>query len=232
MTLKNTSSHSRCTCGTILCGVLSLALVLLVALGVTSLALYFVYKPQVPEYAIEEVVVSRLTVEQLTDANSTARAPVDVTAASLIRGLANATSAMNGRLGLNADVNFTIVAHNPNRVGLEYKYLNISIAYSGVAIGNSSIPPFSQPPQSNTSVPASLKVRGFPLGGEAGAIMLADIRGGTVPLQLTIAIGARLNILGVASPFTKVALLCNVTANPLTRTVSQTVCNLQEVGFT
>ncbi|CAI5949900.1 unnamed protein product [Closterium sp. NIES-64] len=243
-----------CTLGPIVWGLLSLLFLLLIALGITALVLYFVYKPQ-------NVTVNRLNVTRLTSFpfNETAYAALATLSAadraaalgvpgnysakstdpsspsaspllaSPLDALGNAT--VPPRLGLNADVGFTLETRNPNKVAIDYKYVNVSIIYRGVTVGNSSIPPFTQQAQTNTSVPAELLVLDFPLDIVTGPVMLADLNAGNVPLQLLLQLGARINILGVASPFALVGLLCDVTADPITRTVKSTSCSLQNVGF-
>ncbi|CAI5506661.1 unnamed protein product [Closterium sp. Naga37s-1] len=250
-----------CTLGPIVWGLISLIFLLLVALGITALVLYFVYKPQLPECDVQNVTVNRLNVTRLTSfpfnetayaalatmsaadraaalgipgnysANSTDPSSLSASPllASPLDALGNAT--VPPRLGLNADVGFTLETRNPNKVAIDYKYVNVSIIYRGVTVGNTSIPPFTQQAQTNTSVPAELLVLDFPLDIVTGPVMLADLNAGNVPLQLLLQLGARINILGVASPFALVGLLCDVTADPITRTVKSTSCSLQNVGF-
>ncbi|CAI5977209.1 unnamed protein product [Closterium sp. NIES-65] len=234
-----------CTLGPIVWGLLSLLFLLLIALGITALVLYFVYKPQLPECDVQNVTVNRLNVTRLTSFpfNETAYAALATLSAadraaalgvpgnysakstdpsspsaspllaSPLDALGNAT--VPPRLGLNADVGFTLETRNPNKVAIDYKYVNVSIIYRGVTVGNSSIPPFTQQAQTNTSVPAELLVLDFPLDIVTGPVMLADLNAGNVPLQLLLQLGARINILGVASPFALVSphalsLPCNL----------------------
>eukprot|EP00475_Leptophrys_vorax_P010684 TRINITY_DN17273_c0_g1_i1.p1 TRINITY_DN17273_c0_g1~~TRINITY_DN17273_c0_g1_i1.p1 ORF type:complete len:234 (-),score=14.69 TRINITY_DN17273_c0_g1_i1:796-1497(-) len=232
--MEGKSSSGGCTCGTILCALLSFACILLLAIGVVAVVLYFVYKPQVPEYDIQHVSVSRLSLSQHPGAGSNVSSPVNITAATLISGIATGkgiNSSISQDLGLNAVVNFTIEAHNPNKVALEYKYLNISVLYKGISVGNSSVPSFTQEPQSNTSVPATLSVQDFPLDVATGPTMLADIKSGNIVLQLEIYIGARMSILGVASPFAKVSLSCDVDVDPLKQLVKDTKCSVSDLGL-
>ncbi|CAI7780915.1 unnamed protein product, partial [Closterium sp. NIES-53] len=135
-----------------------------------------------------------------TDPSSSSANPL---LASPLDALGNAT--VPPRLGLNADVGFTLETRNPNKVAIDYKYVNVSIIYRGVTVGNTSIPPFTQQAQTNTSVPAELLVLDFPLDIVTGPVMLADLNAGNVPLQLLLQLGARINILGVASPFALVS---------------------------
>ncbi|GJP33465.1 hypothetical protein CLOM_g18002 [Closterium sp. NIES-68] len=251
MLLRATKTVVCCTLGPIVWGLLSLLFLLLVALGVTALVLYFVYKPQLPECDVQSVTVTRLNVTRLTsypfnETTYAALAAMDTASRAAALGVNNGSTALTDpassldalgnatvppRLGLNADVGFTLESRNPNKVAIDYKYVNASIIYRGVTVGNTSIPPFTQQAQTNTSVPAQLIVIDFPLDIVTGPVMLADLNAGSVPLQLLLQLGARINILGVASPFALVGLLCDVTVDPITRTVKETHCSLQNVGF-
>ncbi|CAK9201769.1 unnamed protein product [Sphagnum jensenii] len=198
------SGTHRC-CGTgrgvggVCCCILSSLCAFLVAsiviLGITALILWLVLRPQAPHYSLQQIQFQKFSVDADQQGS-------------------NQQQAMSV---LNADIQLTIEANNPNKhIGILYDSITTSASYDGNEVGNVVIPPFYQGHHNITDVKSQLKIVNYPLTQTVASSLRTDIANNSVPFRVRTSVKARVKIGSYKSFAFWVHVTCNLSFSPPT----------------
>jgi hypothetical protein len=201
---RSGSGTHRC-CGTgrgvggVCCCILSSLCAFLVAsiviLGITALILWLVLRPQAPHYSVQQIQFQKFSVDADQQGS-------------------NQQQAMSV---LNADIQLTIEANNPNKhIGILYDSITTSASYNGNEFGNAVIPPFYQGHHNITEVTSQLKIVNYPLTQTVASSLRTDIANNSVPFRVRTSVKARVKIGSYKSFAFWVHVTCNLSFSPPT----------------
>jgi hypothetical protein len=166
-----------------------------VILGITALILWLVLRPQAPHYSVQQIQFQKFSVD--ADQHGS-----------------NQQQAMSV---LNADIQLTIEANNPNKhIGILYDSITTSASYDGNEFGNVVIPPFYQGHHNITDVTSQLKIVNYPLTQTVASSLRTDIANNSVPFRVRTSVKARVKIGSYKSFAFWVHVTCNLSFRPPT----------------
>ncbi|CAI0555344.1 unnamed protein product [Linum tenue] len=166
---KSTRPRRGCTFCRCLCWTLSILLVLIIAVAATAGILYLVFRPKLPDYSID-----RLEITQLTLRNDTATAAASLAAA----------------------FDVTITARNPNkRIGIYYEGgSRIGVFFSGTQLCQGSLPKFYQGHRNTTVLNVPLAGESRDAAALFGEMQREQQANGFVPLDLRVRQPVRIKV--------------------------------------
>jgi hypothetical protein len=190
LTRRKINRRPCCLC---LCWLLGLLVIFLVLVGIAAGIFYLVFKPESPNYSIDNITISGL--------NLTAEA-------------ATTTSVLT----VSPEFDVTVRADNPNdKIGIYYrKDSSVEVYYSDVRLCNGVLPVFYQPSNNETVFRTALKGSGIELTSTMKKSLVQEQTQGEVPLELKIRAPVKIKVGSVKTWTITVKVDCDITVDKLT----------------
>ncbi|KAE8037693.1 hypothetical protein FH972_010260 [Carpinus fangiana] len=188
LTRRKVNRRPCCLC---LCWLLGLLVVFLILVGIAAGIFYLVFKPESPNYSIDNITIGGL--------NLTAAATTSV-------------------LTVSPEFDVTVRADNPNdKIGIYYrKDSSVEIYYSDVRLCNGVLPVFYQPSNNMTEFRTALKGSGIVLTSTMKNSLVQAQTQGEVPLELKIRAPVKIKVGSVKTWTITVKVDCEITVDKLT----------------
>ncbi|KAL2316939.1 hypothetical protein Fmac_030815 [Flemingia macrophylla] len=180
--------HRQNRCCRCLCWLVGLVAVFVVLLGIAAGVFYLVFRPEAPNYTIENIAIRGIN---LTSASSAAISP---------------------------EFNVTVKADNPNnKIGIHYlKDSSAEVFYNDVRLCNGALPAFYQPSNNVTVFGTALKGNGIVLRSDDQRALVESQTKQKVPLTVRIRAPVKIKVGSVKTWKITVKVDCDVTVNSLT----------------
>ncbi|EFJ07439.1 hypothetical protein SELMODRAFT_418701 [Selaginella moellendorffii] len=183
-------------------------LLVVVLAAIVALVLFLVLRPRRPDFSLQDARIVSFRVEQ--------PAPLTTSGMAVL---------------LSMDLELTLAAHNPNKVGIRYSATRIYIYYRRNFVGLAVAPAFYQPARSSGLVRASIVVDRVNVLQATAEDLLQDAASGIVKLDLRGKIPARIVVLGIQTPRIEVGISCEIAVSPRQQQLVSKQCGVKNVNL-
>eukprot|EP00250_Pteridium_aquilinum_P001050 c11244_g1_i2 orf=9-830(-) len=184
-------ARRRSPCCCCCCYICAIAATLLLILFVLAAILYLLLQPKAPTFSITRAYITEFNMTAEPRKGGGSKGPA---------------------LYLQTNVNFTVVAGNPNKkIGIQYEQINVELDYEGMEIGEGSV--LSVYVGQRESEEMELQVKGMDtlLGKRVGLGLQKAVQvGSSLWVQVKTVARVRIRVWGFQSRDAKVRIDCNV----------------------
>lgn len=176
----------RSCCCRCLCWTVGLLLVLLVLAGVAAGVLYLVFRPEAPDYTVDDLGIRGV--------NLTSSSPISPRIDVTVRA-----QNPNDKIGIYYE-----------------KGSSVNVFYNGVNLCNGVLPAFYQPSNNLTVFKTALRGSDIVLSNGVHSALVTEQRNGRVPLRLNMEAPVKIKIGAVKTWTLKFKVKCDLTVDKLT----------------
>jgi len=193
---RNSKSNGRKCCRRCLLTCCIFLVLLVFLLGLAALIIWIVFKPQIPQYSVQDVRINKMNVTATYDTASASLQPTNPTF-------------------VDTDIVFTLHAKNPNKkIRIDYRRVNIQTTYQGANVGKATIPGWYQEVQNTTVVKSDILATKAPLTVTQGSSLLVSIKANDVPLHARIDTRVAIKMGAWLTPAVWIHVNCNFQVAP------------------
>lgn len=193
---RNNKNRGRRCCKRCLVTSCIFLVLLIFLLGLAALIIWIVFKPQIPQYSVQDVRINKLNVTATYDTATGSLMPTDPTF-------------------VDTDIVFTLHAKNPNKkIRIDYRRVNIQTTYQGANVGKTAIPGWYQEVQNTTTISSDILATKAPLTVTQGAALLVSIKANDVPLSARIDTRVAIKMGSWMTPAVWIHVNCNFHVAP------------------
>lgn len=179
--------YRRSKCGLCLCSLLGSIVVLAILAGISAAVLYLVFRPESPNYSIDDIAIKGIN-----------------------------TTASSAEISPAIDVVLRAKNPNDN-IGIFYgKDSSVTVYYSDVELCNGAMPAFHQPSNNVTVFKTALTGPGIKLTASMKKALRDSEKKGKVPLKLNMKAPVKFKVGSVKTWTLAVKFRCDVTVDKLT----------------